>query len=593
MRAELGRLKDAAGGLGGSSGGGLFGDAARGMADVEQGARDLSATLGDDNTDGTTRRANLFFRAIGGLGDGLTRLGSIIDGGGVRGPLTFLRNILAAPLGLVGGLLSGSAALASTGSAAAPLLAVAGAAGAAAAAVGALAIAFFAIPAAAALVTFVISAITVELTTLAAAVVAAAGPLGVLVAVLGGLGFAAMEAFNRLRSSSGPWAVSFRAEISKLSDGFSFLTKQLAVDFLPWFDKVGKIALNVLGYFNHLAVVAGKGGLGAVFKSLVDGGFARLNNDFLSFISPIGDVIAKVIAFAFGRGGAEGEAILKADFSRFGEWFSKAFAPVEAWLARQHFEKTGARWATELLNSSVWKSLLSAFGQNLLFAIEFAGHRAWNDFKATAIAEWHVIESAVQGILGAMRAAVIRAVGPATWSQIALAGSQAWSIIKGIASLALGVFKLIVGVLDLIYKLTNLILSPIGGWSGVLKAALGVFNEILAVANMILGVVNAIVSATSRIHFPSMPSVPIPFGFASGSPSVPGGWSMVGEGGPELVNLPRGSSVLSTRRTAAMGGGGGVTINIFGADLSSPEQQRRVGSQIASILGSNRAGGGF
>jgi TP901 family phage tail tape measure protein len=50
-----------------------------------------------------------------------------------------------------------------------------------------------------------------------------------------------------------------------------------------------------------------------------------------------------------------------------------------------------------------------------------------------------------------------------------------------------------------------------------------------------------------------------PQAHASGTNSAPGGWSLVGERGPELVNLPRGSQVLDANETkAAMG----TTVNI-------------------------------
>ena len=53
-------------------------------------------------------------------------------------------------------------------------------------------------------------------------------------------------------------------------------------------------------------------------------------------------------------------------------------------------------------------------------------------------------------------------------------------------------------------------------------------------------------------------------GFATGTNFAPGGWAMVGERGPELVNLPRGSQVLSAERTGqALGGGQAVTINNY------------------------------
>lgn len=49
-------------------------------------------------------------------------------------------------------------------------------------------------------------------------------------------------------------------------------------------------------------------------------------------------------------------------------------------------------------------------------------------------------------------------------------------------------------------------------------------------------------------------------GFASGTNFAPGGWSWVGERGPELVNLPRGSQVIPN--DVAMRGGGGLNVQI-------------------------------
>lgn len=49
-------------------------------------------------------------------------------------------------------------------------------------------------------------------------------------------------------------------------------------------------------------------------------------------------------------------------------------------------------------------------------------------------------------------------------------------------------------------------------------------------------------SGAGGFGIPLPGSGPLP-GFASGTSFAPGGWAMVGERGPELVNLPRGASV--------------------------------------------------
>jgi hypothetical protein len=44
--------------------------------------------------------------------------------------------------------------------------------------------------------------------------------------------------------------------------------------------------------------------------------------------------------------------------------------------------------------------------------------------------------------------------------------------------------------------------------------------------------------------------------FASGTDSAPGGWSIVGEQGPELMNVPKGAQILPNGRAPGGGGGG-------------------------------------
>lgn len=73
-------------------------------------------------------------------------------------------------------------------------------------------------------------------------------------------------------------------------------------------------------------------------------------------------------------------------------------------------------------------------------------------------------------------------------------------------------------------------------------------------------------------------------GFANGTPFAPGGLALVGERGPELVNLPRGSKVIDAQRTQGMmGGGGGQTVVNQTINVSTGVQQT-VRTEIASLL---------
>ncbi|MFF6951829.1 hypothetical protein ACFZAD_24620 [Streptomyces iakyrus] len=68
------------------------------------------------------------------------------------------------------------------------------------------------------------------------------------------------------------------------------------------------------------------------------------------------------------------------------------------------------------------------------------------------------------------------------------------------------------------------------------------------------------------------PTQPGRIGFASGTNYAPGGMTLVGERGPEMVNLPRGSQVTQayrTRSTSSQTAPSTVTINIYGSITNS------------------------
>lgn len=79
------------------------------------------------------------------------------------------------------------------------------------------------------------------------------------------------------------------------------------------------------------------------------------------------------------------------------------------------------------------------------------------------------------------------------------------------------------------------------------------------------------------------------FGFANGTNFAPGGLTLVGERGPELVNMPRGSQVHTAQETRDMlrGGNGGVSISIDarGAQAGVAEQiEARLRQVIPTIV---------
>jgi len=69
--------------------------------------------------------------------------------------------------------------------------------------------------------------------------------------------------------------------------------------------------------------------------------------------------------------------------------------------------------------------------------------------------------------------------------------------------------------------------------------------------------------------------------FATGTNSAPGGMALVGENGPELVNLPKGSQVIPNNKM-----GGGTTVNVINAppDTRVEQSTGADGRQMVNVI---------
>lgn len=162
--------------------------------------------------------------------------------------------------------------------------------------------------------------------------------------------------------------------------------------------------------------------------------------------------------------------------------------------------------------------------------------------------------------------------------------SVAFGIISGVigaaGQLIMDVFG---GVMDVFSGVIDFLTGVFTGdwakvWDGVQKIFEG-FAEVLvgifkAPINAIIGIINGVVGAINGLGFDvpdwvpviggqkfslNIPTIPM---LAKGTNYAPGGLAIVGEKGPELVNLPRGSRVYSNAESRRMAAGGGVTLNI-------------------------------
>ena len=114
-------------------------------------------------------------------------------------------------------------------------------------------------------------------------------------------------------------------------------------------------------------------------------------------------------------------------------------------------------------------------------------------------------------------------------------------------------------------------------FSGIASAAKGVGGFISDLASAIKGAINNALHLPFTIKGPGpLPDFTIP-AFARGVRNFRGGAALVGERGPELVNLPRGSDVIPNHQL----GGGGSGINIY---ISGALDPVAVGRQVEKAL---------
>lgn len=150
-------------------------------------------------------------------------------------------------------------------------------------------------------------------------------------------------------------------------------------------------------------------------------------------------------------------------------------------------------------------------------------------------------------------------------------------------------------------------------WNGVVNIFSGIFGGIVSVAkapiNTVIGFVNSLINALNKIQIPDW--VPGIGGKGINIPNVPklwkgtnfakGGMTLVGEQGPELVNMPRGASVLPAHKTRSVVNGDGLNVNGVGMGSSITIGQLvvreeadiyRIAEQLNRLQQRNRRKGG-
>lgn len=191
-----------------------------------------------------------------------------------------------------------------------------------------------------------------------------------------------------------------------------------------------------------------------------------------------------------------------------------------------------------------------------LIAIIYLLIKNWDDVKVAASKCWDWIVQTWNKASQWFKTTILNpliAGWNVFWNGIKTGASNAWSGLKGIWQGCVGWFK-------------STIISPVssafkGLWNGIksfLTSPLeGIKSMFRNAFNWIINKVNAMIGGLNKIKLPgflggggiNIPKVPALW---KGSNYTMGGLTLVGEQGPELVNMPRGASVTPAHKTEQM-----------------------------------------
>ena len=132
-------------------------------------------------------------------------------------------------------------------------------------------------------------------------------------------------------------------------------------------------------------------------------------------------------------------------------------------------------------------------------------------------------------------------------------------------------------------------------WTGISSGVKTAINIVIGAIDAIIGGINSVqlhidlrppIGPELKFDYngPNLPTIGY---LAAGTDSAPGGLSVVGERGPEILNIPKGSTVTPAAQTAELLKGGTKTVNNYVTinnpiPEKSPDSTRRVLSSLVA-----------
>lgn len=212
-------------------------------------------------------------------------------------------------------------------------------------------------------------------------------------------------------------------------------------------------------------------------------------------------------------------------------------------LVAEHWDEIKAK------TIEVWSAISSFMDDKLGFVKDLVTF-AFEDIKAQVTLAFNVVRD-----IFTIAMAVIHGDWGAAWEGIKQLVSDVWDGIRTMIELRIGLVRNLIGDAWDIIKMGAAL-----AWNGIKDLISGAWDGIVAggeaAAASIKGIINGIIRAVNSVHWDeivmpgAIPNIP-GFGglnipqLVAGTQSFRGGLAVVGERGPELVNLPGGSRVFS------------------------------------------------
>lgn len=220
--------------------------------------------------------------------------------------------------------------------------------------------------------------------------------------------------------------------------------------------------------------------------------------------------------------------------------------------------------------------------------------------RGVAIVVWQEIYNFIKPILDALGSAAswlggvitgvwnwILSVASTAWNGIVAGFRWAWDRVVGIWHAAAGFFG------DIWKKITD---TASGIGSAVANAVSSAFESVKNIAkgavNWMIDKINGVIGGVNKSagKLPGVPDIPKIDRLFKGVRNWLGGAAIVGDQGPEIVQMPRGSNVFSANETRQMlnkskpGGGVTVMIDMSGATITSPHVADQYGEKIGDAF---------